>query len=312
MRHMPPDPAPLAAAPPAPSPAAAPRPRVWTPLLAYAVVVVGAVVGSAAVAFGAMFVRTLREPGLAQDPAAAGAVFGEVIQSAGVFLAGALVIAAVQVAVALAAAGLSREKLRARLLLVRPRLGAAAYAVAAVGGLAVSSVFDSAFGVLGIDATGTIGDMKRVVVSLSPAGLLAAVAAGGIAAPAAEELFFRGYVQGRLCRRWGAWAGVVVTSALFGLIHLDWIHSPSAFLIGLYLGWLAARAGSILPSVVAHAVNNTLWVVGTWAGIGSGLARGTHAALLVVLVACAVAAIAWLRPRLGGPETGPSSPEPAA
>lgn len=281
----------------APVPAPEPPPRVWTVLLAYVLVALGSVVASLAVVFAAVAVRALREPG-SLEAAAAEAVFRAAVASPGVLFASALVTAAVQVGVALAGARLSREPLRSRLALGRPRLGAAAFVVAAVGCTAVSSTFDAAFGALGQEPSGSIAELGRVLVGLSPGRLALAVAAAGVAAPIAEELFFRGYVQTRLCRRWGTWAGIAVTAALFGLVHLDWIHSPSAFLIGLYLGWLAARSGSIAPAVAAHAANNALWAVGTWAGLGAHLPRGTHAALLVASVAVGAAAVAWLRPRL--------------
>ncbi len=310
---MPPEPAAIVVPQsPEPSTAAAPPRRVWAVLLAYVLVVVASVVASAAAVFVAVFARTLREPGLAHDAAAAEAVVRATVDSAGVLFATAIAAAAVQIVVALSAGRLSREPLRSRLALGRPGLGATALAVAAAGCAALSSTFDAAFGALGLEQTGSIAHLNRVVVGLSPAGLAVAVAAAGVAAPVAEELFFRGYVQTRLCLRWGAWTGVVVTAALFGLIHLDWIHSPSAFVIGLYLGWLTARAGSILPAMAAHAVNNVLWVVATSAGAGAHLARGTHAALLAVHIACAVAAVAWLRPRLAAATAVTVSPGPPA
>jgi membrane protease YdiL (CAAX protease family) len=174
----------------------------------------------------------------------------------------------------------------------------------------VSSTFDAAFGALGLEQTGSIAQLNRAIAGLSPGGLAVAVGVAGLAAPFAEELFFRGYVQTRLCLRWGTWTGVVATAALFGLIHFDWIHSPSAFLIGLYLGWLTARSGSVTPAIAAHAVNNVLWTVATAAGVGANLARGAHAALLAVYVAGAVAAIAWLRPRLAAGAAGGPPPLP--
>ncbi len=296
---MPGEPARTVAPPqPAPVPAPEPPPRVWTVLVAYALVAVGSILASLGVVFAVVLVRAAQDPGLAQDAAAAEALFRATLESSEVLFASALVTAAVQVGAALSGGWLSRERFGSRLALRRPRLGAAAFAVAAVGCVAVSSTFDAAFGALGLEPTGSIAELGKVLAGLSRGGIVIAVAVAGVAAPVAEELFFRGYVQTRLRRRWGTWAGIAVTAALFGLIHFDWIHSPSAFLIGLYLGWLAARGGSIAPAVAAHAVNNALWAVATWAGIGTHLSRGTHAALLVASVALAVAAIYWLRPRL--------------
>nr|BAL59181.1 hypothetical protein HGMM_OP3C336 [Candidatus Acetothermum autotrophicum] len=51
---------------------------------------------------------------------------------------------------------------------------------------------------------------------------------------------------------------MVVTALFFGVIHLDIVQGVLAFVIGLYLGYLTVRSGSIFPAIVAHGVNN-LW-----------------------------------------------------
>lgn len=73
-----------------------------------------------------------------------------------------------------------------------------------------------------------------------------------------EELFFRGLVMRSLLSSAPAWAAVLVSGALFGLIHFDPLQSPGAALIGIYLGFAAFRAKSLYPAVVAHGVNNLI------------------------------------------------------
>ncbi|HET8540745.1 MAG TPA: CPBP family intramembrane glutamic endopeptidase [Anaeromyxobacter sp.] len=279
--------------------AAGGRPRVWTVFLAYVCVLLALVFSTSVVIFVAIGMRAVSAPGPARNLVRAS------LESNGVLLGGALAAAVVQVAVALAAGGLSREPLWARLAVRGPRVAGAWLAVAAAGGVALGSSFDAALGALGGTRTGSLAQLARAIAGLSGGGLVVTVAVVGLVAPVAEELFFRGYVQTRLCRRWGTWPGIAVTAALFGLVHFDWIHSPSALVIGLYLGWLAARSGGIALSVAAHAVNNLLWVVATWAGLGANLSRGTNVALLAAFAAGAVGAIGWLRPRLA---TGGAAP----
>jgi uncharacterized protein len=88
-----------------------------------------------------------------------------------------------------------------------------------------------------------------------------------------EELFFRGYVQGRLEEAWpptrslfGARVGVawIVTAALFGLGHFLVTFEPqmlSRFFPGLVFGWMFARTRSILPSTIFHAACNLIMAV---------------------------------------------------
>ena len=50
---------------------------------------------------------------------------------------------------------------------------------------------------------------------------------------------------------------IVVSALLFALAHLNPAQMPHAFLIGLLLGWLFMRTGSILPGIIFHRANNT-------------------------------------------------------
>jgi CAAX protease family protein len=71
-----------------------------------------------------------------------------------------------------------------------------------------------------------------------------------------EELLFRGYVQRRLLARWHPLVAITVTSLLFAIMHI----MPAAVLatlpIGLWLGVVAWRTGSIGPSIACHAFVN--------------------------------------------------------
>ena len=54
----------------------------------------------------------------------------------------------------------------------------------------------------------------------------------------------------------------LVTSALaFAVIHWEPAQSSVALPIGVLLGWLRWRSNSLVPSLIAHAVNNSAFVV---------------------------------------------------
>jgi membrane protease YdiL (CAAX protease family) len=88
-----------------------------------------------------------------------------------------------------------------------------------------------------------------------------------IAAPVLEELLFRGYLLGIALRLLPAVPAQLLVAAAFGAIH----GAPYALpigVLGLFFGWLRARHGSLLPSMLAHAVHNGLTVLVTvlWPG----------------------------------------------
>jgi membrane protease YdiL (CAAX protease family) len=84
------------------------------------------------------------------------------------------------------------------------------------------------------------------------------VAAAG--ASVSEELVFRGILQNSMASRVNGWAALLITSVVFGLLHTLW-RFPSAFLLGVFLGFLYLRTGSLIPSLLSHAVINASAVV---------------------------------------------------
>jgi len=81
----------------------------------------------------------------------------------------------------------------------------------------------------------------------------------GLSAGISEELLFRGAIQPRL--------GVLLTTLLFALGHLQYgltLATLQVFIIGLVLGLMRKRTGSVVLCIVTHAAYN---MVGTLLGI---------------------------------------------
>ncbi len=81
-----------------------------------------------------------------------------------------------------------------------------------------------------------------------------------------EELLFRGYVQRQIERSGGVAAGVLITGLIFGAYHLQITKIIPLVVLGIYLGYITWRSGSILPAVIVHFANNAAAVmIGTYA-----------------------------------------------
>jgi membrane protease YdiL (CAAX protease family) len=124
------------------------------------------------------------------------------------------------------------------------------------------------YGVLFILISGGIGIMLQLLgvnsnqasqYPLQQAGTGGRIAiwlAGVVLAPVSEEIFFRGYVFRAMSARKGFIKGLIFSSCLFALVHLD-VASFLPLAAGaavLAIGY--RRTGSLWTSIVAHALNN--------------------------------------------------------
>lgn len=83
----------------------------------------------------------------------------------------------------------------------------------------------------------------------------------GILAPFAEEVVFRGAILRKLLGMMPNnrhWIAIAISALLFGIVHFNMAQGSHAFLIGLLLGWMYYRTGSIIPGIVFHWINNTI------------------------------------------------------
>ncbi|MBT4126198.1 MAG: CPBP family intramembrane metalloprotease [Chloroflexi bacterium] len=83
----------------------------------------------------------------------------------------------------------------------------------------------------------------------------------GILGPIAEEIFFRGYVLPGLVRKFGIGWALLLSSVMFGLFHIDLGAIVPTFALGLALGWVYLKTGSIWPAMFAHGLHNTVAVL---------------------------------------------------
>jgi membrane protease YdiL (CAAX protease family) len=71
-----------------------------------------------------------------------------------------------------------------------------------------------------------------------------------------EEVWCRGFLGRGLSARYGLAWGVVVTSLLFGLLHVDPAYAAVTAVMGAYLHFVYLASRSIWVPIILHAVNN--------------------------------------------------------
>lgn len=131
---------------------------------------------------------------------------------------------------------------------------------------------------------------EELGVDSSTLALVAVAVLVCVAAPIAEELFFRGFCFTALRRRLGVLPAAVLTGIIFGAIHLG--GTDAKFIVplmvfGVCLCLLYVWTASLLPCIVLHALNNSLAL---------GVSQEWGAATLAAMLAATVAVLALTVP----------------
>jgi membrane protease YdiL (CAAX protease family) len=162
-----------------------------------------------------------------------------------------LVISTLTVFVLLLAARLSQIPVREYVALHRPTYLDGYYWAIGVTILAILNTFlnndaDTNLGIEAYHVARSKGTLPLLLVSIV------------VWEPVFEELVFRGFIFRGWSQRLGPVATIVLTSALFGLIHLQYSWQGTSFLIGLglVLGWVRWRAGSVVAPLFLHFTVN--------------------------------------------------------
>lgn len=168
---------------------------------------------------------------------------------------------------------------------------------------------------LGVDEESTDNVLETLGVGESALLFVIAALVVCVAAPIAEEVFFRGYFFTALRTSMSSVAAALVTGLIFGAIHVPNFLGDSATneliagvvalsVFGGALCLLYVRTGSLYPCIGAHAINNCLaFSVSESLAIPEALALFAGAAVVIT-------AVLWPLHRLRPPAT--RAPAPAA
>jgi membrane protease YdiL (CAAX protease family) len=200
---------------------------------------------------------------------------------------------------------------RARLRLERGRASSRVMIAAALGCVALSHILDTAIALLSLSNVGVLGKLSQVMRDASGGSLALVLLVVSLLAGVAEELFFRGFMQTRLSQRWRPWTAILVSALFFGIMHLDFVQSPLALCLGIWLGFVCERSGSLWPAIVAHVANNAVATLLARIAISFSVAGivAEVSVALVVFLGCAF----WLvRALPAGAPPPPETPPPSS
>lgn len=116
----------------------------------------------------------------------------------------------------------------------------------------LGSMFSSVFSSFGIESTSTDFQSDILKGWYFP---VISILGGAILPALIEEFALRGVVLGSL-RKYGDTFAIIVSAAIFGIMHGNLEQIPFAFVIGLYLGFITVKTGSVWAAVLLHLINN--------------------------------------------------------
>lgn len=103
-----------------------------------------------------------------------------------------------------------------------------------------------------------------------------------------EELIFRGMILHGLRSRYGEVMSVVLSALMFALMHGSLQQLVYPFLLGLIMGWIVLRTGSLISSIILHFVNNFLVVTFSFLELTTGFSLSIGNAWWTYIVAIAL------------------------
>lgn len=125
------------------------------------------------------------------------------------------------------------------------------FALSYAANIAGQYVNDWIYNMLGVEVENELGEMT----SVTPFGINLLFV--GILAPVFEELFYRKAVIDRL-RRYGDLPAILISGLIFGLVHGNFNQVFYATCVGILLGFIYVRTGSVLYTISIHAAFNMI------------------------------------------------------
>jgi membrane protease YdiL (CAAX protease family) len=134
--------------------------------------------------------------------------------------------------------------------------------------------------------------LEEIMVSMkaeSPFDWILLISGVVFGAAFSEEMVFRGFLQVPLEEKGDVTKAVLLVSLAWTLFHTNPWWAIPIFIMGIVIGFLAWRTGSIIPGIIVHGVNNFLSLL--YANYQEDLdwyTSGNHVSPLIFLPALAI------------------------
>lgn len=121
-----------------------------------------------------------------------------------------------------------------------------------------------------------------------------------IIGPIMEEIMMRRIILKEMERLTKSmWWGIIISAALFSIVHVNPVQVVFAMPAGIILGWLYCKTGSLLVPISLHILNNTISFITMRFGVESELSvKSTLGSVLFVVFALiTVLSVIWINRR---------------
>ena len=118
-----------------------------------------------------------------------------------------------------------------------------------------------------------------------------------IVGPVMEEIIMRRVILKEMEKATKSmWLGIIISSALFAIIHINPIQVVFAMPAGIFLGWLYCKTGSLLVPICIHILNNTISFItmSVGADVEISLDSTLGVVLLIVFIIITVISNIWI------------------
>ena len=118
-----------------------------------------------------------------------------------------------------------------------------------------------------------------------------------IVGPIMEEIIMRRVILKEMAKATKSmWWGIIISSALFAIIHVNPIQVVFAMPAGMFLGWIYCKTGSLLVPICIHIINNTISFVLMTIGAEGDLSLNSTLGVILLIsftLICVVSCI-WI------------------